>query len=75
MEKSKYKLSISIVTYNHQNFIRECLQSVVEQECDFDFEVVVGDDYSTDNTRSILMRFAEKYPNMIILSRKLSFAS
>ncbi len=67
MKKSKYKLSISIVTYNHQNLIRECLQSVVEQECDFDFEVVVGDDYSTDNTRSILMQFAEKYPNMITL--------
>jgi glycosyltransferase involved in cell wall biosynthesis len=59
------KISVCVITYNHEKYIRQCLQSIVDQETDFDFEVIVGDDFSTDNTRLIIQEFAEKYPDLI----------
>jgi len=59
------KVSVCVITYNHENYIRKCLQSIVDQEVNFDFEVIVGDDGSTDGTRAIVQEFADKYPNMI----------
>jgi len=53
------------VTYNHAKYIRECLESVVNQEVPFTFEVVVGDDASTDGTTDILLGYAQLYPHMI----------
>jgi glycosyltransferase involved in cell wall biosynthesis len=64
-EKKVPKVSVCVVTYNQERYIRECLQSVVDQETDFDFEVLVADDCSTDGTRRIIQEFAEKYPKMI----------
>src|SRR5450759_3411095 len=59
------KVSVCVVTYNQEKFIRQCLQSIVDQETDCDFEVIVGDDCSTDGTRDIVREFAERYPTMI----------
>lgn len=59
------KVSVCVVTYNHEKYIRECLESIVTQECNFDFEVIVGEDCSTDGTRVIVREFAEKYPNIV----------
>jgi len=59
------EVSVCVVTYNQEKYITECLQSVVDQETDFDFEVLVGDDCSTDGTRRIVQEFAEKYPDII----------
>jgi len=59
------KISVSIITYNHQEYIREALESVLIQEGDFDLEIVVGEDYSTDKTREIVEEFALKYPDII----------
>lgn len=56
------KVSVCVVTYNQQNYIAQCLQSIVDQETDFDFEIIVGDDCSTDGTREIVRGFTEKYP-------------
>lgn len=64
-EEKIIKVSVCVVTYNQEKYIRECLQSVVDQETDFDFEVLVADDCSTDGTSGIIQEFAEKYPNMI----------
>ncbi len=64
-EEKTPKVSVCIVTYNQENFIRQCLQSIVDQETDFDFEVIVGDDCSTDGTRAIVHEFADKYPGLI----------
>lgn len=61
------KLSVTVVTYNHGEWLRECLQSIVTQETTFPFEVIVGDDCSTDGTtREILCEFAASYPNLIV---------
>lgn len=59
------KVSVCVVTYNQEKYIRECLQSIVKQEADFDFEVIVGDDESTDGTRAIIAEFAEAYPGIV----------
>lgn len=59
------KVSVCVVTYNHEKYIKECLESIVTQKCDFDFEVIVGDDCSTDNTRVIVQEYADKYPNIV----------
>lgn len=59
------KVSVCVVTYNHEKYIRQCLQSIVEQKTDFRFEVIVGEDCSTDGTRAIVLEFAEKYPDIV----------
>ncbi|MFK2823432.1 glycosyltransferase family 2 protein [Arcobacter sp. YIC-80] len=59
------KVSVCVVTYNHEKYIRECLESIVTQKCDFDFEVIVGEDCSTDNTRAIVQEYADKYPDIV----------
>ncbi|MCT7650809.1 glycosyltransferase [Aliarcobacter butzleri] len=59
------KVSVCVVTYNHEKYIRECLESIVTQKCDFDFEVIVGEDCSTDNTRAIVQEYVDKYPNIV----------
>ena len=59
------KVSVCVITYNQERYIGECLQSLVEQETNFDFEIVVGDDSSTDGTRAIIMDFVHRYPSLI----------
>lgn len=59
------KVSVCVVAYNQEKYIGECLQSLVEQETDFDFEVVVGEDCSTDATRAVIREFEEKYPGIV----------
>jgi glycosyltransferase involved in cell wall biosynthesis len=54
-----------MVTYNHLNFIEQAIESVLMQETDFDYELVIGEDCSTDGTREIVKSYAEKYPNRI----------
>ena len=60
--KKPPKVSVCVVTYNQEKYIAQCLQSIVDQETDFDFEIIVGDDCSTDGTREIVRLFTEKYP-------------
>lgn len=59
------KVSVCVMTYNQEEYIAQCLQSIVDQKTDFDFEVIVGDDCSTDGTREIIRKFANKYPDKI----------
>lgn len=58
----KYKLSVIFITYNHAPYVEKALRSVLEQETDFPFEVVVGEDCSTDGTQDILRKIAAEYP-------------
>ena len=63
--EKKPKVSVCVVTYNQEKYIRQCLQSIVDQETDFDFEVIVSDDCSMDGTCAIVQEFVEKYPGMV----------
>ncbi len=60
------KLSVVMVTYNHERFIAQALSSVLAQRTTFDFEVIVAEDCSTDGTRAIVMDFARRYPHKIL---------
>mgnify|MGYP000790527680 FL=1 len=44
------KVSVLVTFYNQEDYVDEALQSVFDQKCDFDFEVLIGDDGSTDGT-------------------------
>ena len=54
----KIVLSVIFITYNHEKYVEKALRSVCEQVTDFPFEVVVGEDGSTDSTRDIRRRVA-----------------
>jgi glycosyltransferase involved in cell wall biosynthesis len=56
-------LSIIIPTYNHENYIVKALDSVFMQKCDYDFEILVGEDCSTDNTRAVLKEYEQNHPD------------
>jgi len=60
------KLSVMMVTYNHERFIAQALKSVLSQRVNFDYEIVVGEDCSTDGTRDILMDFYHRFPDRIV---------
>lgn len=64
--EKKPKVSVCVITYNQEKYIRQCLQSIVDQVTDFDFEVIVGDDCSSDGTRDVILEFSRQYPNLII---------
>lgn len=55
-------VSVAMVTYNQENFIKQAIDSILMQKVDFDYEIVIGEDKSPDNTRKILLEYKEKYP-------------
>lgn len=58
-------VSISCITYNHQKYIRECLESLLMQKTDFKYEILIHDDASTDRTSEIIEEYRKKYPDII----------
>ena len=64
-QEKKPKVSVCVVTYNQEKYIRQCLQSIIDQKTNFDFEVIVGDDCSTDGTPAIVREFVENYPKIV----------
>lgn len=65
LEEKHIKVSVCVVTYNQEKYIQKCLESLVNQDVDFDFEIIVSDDCSTDGTRNIINEFVLKYPSII----------
>lgn len=58
-------VSVYCLAYNHEKYIRQTLEGFVNQNTNFEYEVFVHDDASTDNTPKIIKEYAEKYPNII----------
>lgn len=58
-------VSICSITYNHEKYISEAIDSFLMQETDFPFEVVIDDDCSTDNTAICIKEYIDKFPNII----------
>lgn len=59
---NQFKVSIFILTYNQEKFISQTLESVLNQKTNFDYQLVIGEDQSTDSTRVICERFAAENP-------------
>lgn len=64
-ERDSICVSICCLTYNHEKYIGEALDSFLMQETDFSFEILIHDDASTDNTANIIREYEEKYPDII----------
>lgn len=58
-------VTIRCITYNHEQYIRQCLESFIMQQTDFRFEAIVHDDASTDGTARIIQEYANNYPDII----------
>lgn len=61
--KPEKKLSIAIMAYNHENYIEKAIRSVLEQNIDFDYEVWINEDCSTDKTRDIIKKLEPELPD------------
>jgi glycosyltransferase involved in cell wall biosynthesis len=61
------KVSVCMLAYNLEQFIAQAIDSVMMQETDFDYELVIGEDCSTDRTRDICIAYQKKYPDKIRL--------
>jgi glycosyltransferase involved in cell wall biosynthesis len=70
MKSLNYKVSVCIITYNHKDYIRECIDGVISQIIDSKYEIVIGDDCSTDGTSEICVEYAAKYPELIRFVRR-----
>jgi glycosyltransferase involved in cell wall biosynthesis len=60
-------VSVHIVTYNQIQYIRQAIDSVLNQKVSFNYEIIIGDDHSNDGTTEILQEYAAKYPQKIRL--------
>ncbi len=58
-------VSICCITYNHENYIRDCLEGFLMQKTDFPYEVLIHDDSSVDRTGGIIREYAHKYPDLV----------
>lgn len=61
------KVSVIVITYNHEKFIKRALDSILIQKVNFKYEIIIGDDASTDKTPDILKEYKKMYPDIIKL--------
>ena len=61
------KASVSMITFNHEKFIAQAIESIMSQQTSFEFELVIGDDGSTNNTRAICEQYQKQFGNKIRL--------
>lgn len=63
--RNQLMVSIQCLVYNHEPYLRQCLDGIVMQKTNFRFEAIVHDDCSTDGSRKIIEEYAAKYPDII----------
>lgn len=57
-------VTVVVVTYNQEQWIRQTLDSILAQQTEYPFEVIIGEDHGTDGTRAICQEYADKYQNV-----------
>lgn len=65
VDNNETMVSILCTAYNHEKYIKQCLDGFIMQKTNFKFEVIVHDDPSTDNTANIIREYENKYPDII----------
>ena len=66
----KMKLSIVLLTYNHEKYIAQALDGILMQVVNFDYELIILEDCSTDKTRDIVLQYRDKFKNIRIFFNK-----
>ncbi len=61
-------ISICIFSYNYEQFISQAIDSALQQNLTVPFEILIGDDFSTDNTRQVVLKYQQQYPEIIKIS-------
>lgn len=64
-------VSVCMITYNQERFVVAAVESVLSQDVDFEYELVISDDASTDQTSEILKKYAAQHPDIIRLDCRL----
>lgn len=64
MVENDVKVSICCLVYNHEKYLRQCLEGFINQKTNFKYEVLIHDDASTDNSREIIKEYVGKYPEI-----------
>lgn len=59
------EVSVIVLSYNQADTVARALDSILAQQCDFPFEIVVSDDASTDGTRAVINRYAARFPGVV----------
>ena len=60
-------VSITVATYQHVDYIKQCLDGILMQKTNFLYEIIIGEDGSIDGTQEICKEYARKYPDKIRL--------
>lgn len=64
---SNVKVSVAMITYNHRSFVAQAIESVLMQQTEFEYELIIGEDCSTDGTREVVRAYGERHPERIRL--------
>ena len=64
--ENKAQVRVLVISYNHGNYLRQCLDGIFMQKCNFPFEVVVFDDISTDDSWEIIQEYKRQYGNQMV---------
>lgn len=67
IKKKNIMVTVCVVTYNQEKWIRQTLDSILSQQTDYPFEIIIGEDHGTDSTRVICQEYADKYENVTLL--------
>lgn len=60
----KPKVSICCLTYNHEKYLKKALDGILMQKTDFPYEIIIGEDCSTDNSRKVIDEYVSAYPEL-----------
>ena len=60
-------VSISMLTYNHEKYISQAIESILMQQVNFPYQIIIGEDASTDKTREIILEYAKQFPERFYL--------
>lgn len=63
--KSTLSVSVLVITYNHEKYIAQTINSILAQNCSFRVEIVIGEDCSRDSTAATVQSYKERYPDII----------